>query len=384
MGLFKRDKTAQQQQQQHQEQQQELLASTQARATTAESTAARLRVELAEQTRSKAYFQMEYLRVEGQLEMIRGQLQTVRGDLETEQRRRQHAESRVADLELRNTLAVSSLEEELGRHRWLVDQLTREKEELRRWCDGAVRVPPPPPPKAGTFGNGTTASANGVQARASTSAVPVSTTVSGNEYALRGARLAARRSVPAFSTLSNRAAGGPGINGSPGITTTTVQAAPAHEIPLRPRSTSNIYNNNSIPTATTAATPSQSDTANNSNSGIMTSIPESSYPAESDTVQEIHVDEEEEKAKEEAKETERRVILESEEMARYEERIRTAETSREQMAVQFTALSGELDALKERLRERETELFVRDNQLEWVQQRAAALARGDADSPFLT
>jgi len=75
-------------------------------------------------------------------------------------------------------------------------------------------------------------------------------------------------------------------------------------------------------------------------------------------------------------------VLESEEFARYEERITQAQAERETLRVQLSKLADEAALMRSELEARNKELFIKDNRLEWMQQRAAALARGDTSSPF--
>ncbi|KAK3384033.1 hypothetical protein B0T24DRAFT_607173 [Lasiosphaeria ovina] len=49
----------------------------------------------------------------------------------------------------------------------------------------------------------------------------------------------------------------------------------------------------------------------------------------------------------------------------------------------FARLVDEVTGLRAELERKKKELIVKDNRLEWLQQRAAALARGDKESPFV-
>ena len=81
--------------------------------------------------------------------------------------------------------------------------------------------------------------------------------------------------------------------------------------------------------------------------------------------------------------TEQWDTLESLERADYEERVRRAQEDRDTIQQQFNRLVGEMEDLRKEVQKKNQELFVKDNRLEWVQQRAAALAKGDSSSPFL-
>lgn len=73
---------------------------------------------------------------------------------------------------------------------------------------------------------------------------------------------------------------------------------------------------------------------------------------------------------------EQRALLESAEVARYEERVRTARAERDAAQDQARGFAEEAGKLREDLDAKNRELFVKDNRLEWMQQRAAQLAKG--------
>ncbi|KAM7207856.1 hypothetical protein V8F20_001898 [Naviculisporaceae sp. PSN 640] len=353
MGFFKKDKAglvAQQELQERYQHQQQLLETTQAQLRQAEETISQLQTQLREENRQVHLYRTETARLtselQSELQDLRTQLEATRGNFNAESHQRQMAENRVQEAELRYSRAVSSLEEQLGGAMILLDQMKREREEHNRVCGMAGRVM-----NAGIGGG----------------------RVLGTDPALVAAPhvISARQSVPSFRSVSmgTQSPAENNVHGNGNRNGRNTAGPQAQAYPARPRSAMNFGN----PSYT------QHPTAPNHNrtNSTMQHIPESI--AELPTGQETHPHSN--PMSEEAQH--RRAILESAEIARYEERIRTAEASREQMQTQFTSLSGEVATLKKALQEKDRELFVRDNQLEWVQQRAAALMRGDEDSPFL-
>ena len=74
-------------------------------------------------------------------------------------------------------------------------------------------------------------------------------------------------------------------------------------------------------------------------------------------------------------------ILESQEAARYEDRIRQERADREALQERYSRLADEAESLRKELEEKTKELSVKDQRLEWMQQRVAAFVHGEKSTP---
>jgi len=74
-------------------------------------------------------------------------------------------------------------------------------------------------------------------------------------------------------------------------------------------------------------------------------------------------------------------ILESQEAARYEDWIRQERADREALQERYSRLADEAESLRKELEKKTKELSVKDQRLEWIQQRAAAFVHGEKSTP---
>ncbi|KAM7218490.1 hypothetical protein V8F06_006094 [Rhypophila decipiens] len=416
MGFFKKDKHPSDAQQQQAIQQQQQLVTAQNQATHLQSTISQLQAQLSEQNRLVHLYRTESANVQTELQNTRRQLQSTQGNLNAEVFQRQAIDRRLQETDFEYTMRLSSLDDELARSRQVTEQLRQELssssgvaeqyrrenvnlkqalEDLRRQYevyrqDASRRLQDATP--ASPRGNGGPSPERAGTNRSST----------GSPWGAIFANTQPAAELPAHNTgHSGTVSLGPRVHVRQ--SQPQLRPSPGQTNPFRPASTTGTRNSVHLPSAGIITTPTPS-------SNLQSLPPYRRNPPTSNltpgaqrqtlnflvppirpgaTAAPITIEEESDSDtsmpdQEESEEAQhRRAILESAEISRYEDRVRAAEASREHMQAQFTALSGEVATLRKTLEEKDRELFVRDNQLEWVQQRAAALVRGDGDSPFL-
>ncbi|KAM7184517.1 hypothetical protein V8F33_012929 [Rhypophila sp. PSN 637] len=414
MGFFKKDKHPSDAQQQQVIQQQQQLVTAQNQAANLQSTISQLQAQLSEQNRLVHLYRTESANLQAELQNSRRQLQSTQVNLNAEVVQRQAIDRRLQETDFEYTMRLSSLDDELARSRQMTDQLRRELdsssgvaeqyrrenqnlkqafEDLRRQYevyrqDASRRLQDATP--ASPQVNGGPSPERAGSTRSST----------GSPWGAIFANTQPAAELPAHNTgHSGTVSPGPRVHVRQ--SQPQLRPSPGQTNPFRPASTTGTRSSVHLPSAGIITTPTPSSNLQspppyqrNTPGSAQGPNPQRQTPTflvpvvratpapieEEESDSDTSMPDEEEKS-EEAQH--RRAILESAEISRYEDRIRAAEASREQMQAQFTALSGEVATLRKTLEEKDRELFVRDNRLEWVQQRAAALVRGDGDSPFL-
>ncbi|KAK4207649.1 hypothetical protein QBC37DRAFT_379863 [Rhypophila decipiens] len=417
MGFFKKDKHPSAAQQEQAIQQQQQLVTAQNWATHLQSAISQLQAQLSEQNRLVHLCRTESANLQTELQNTRRQLQSTQGNLNAEVFQRQTIDRRLQETDFEYTMRLSSLDDELARSRQVTDQLRQElssssgvaeqyrrenvnlkqaltdlRQQYEEYRQDASRRLQEAATQASPQGNGGPSPERAGSNRSST----------GSPWGAIFANTQPPAELPAINTgHSGTVSPGPRIH----VRQSQPQLRPSRgqTNPFRPASTTGARSSVHLPSAGIITTPTPNSTLqspppyqrNPPGSPAQGPNPQRQPPAflvpairatpapieeeESDSDSDTSMPDQEES--EEAQH--RRAILESAEISRYEDRVRAAEASREQMQAQFTALSGEVTTLRKTLEEKDRELFVRDNQLEWVQQRAAALVRGDGDSLFL-